>query len=154
TFNNLPAAGKSMTVAEVLANLPPGWDLGSVAVSGDDNASVNGSTATLDVDPGEAITVTFTDAKRGHIIVNKVAVGGNDTFSSDASGGPDPAYADFTLSGGQTPNDQELKPGLYSLSELALGGWDLTGVSISDPSGGSSRAGNTVTLDLAPGETI
>src|ERR1044071_4501524 len=67
-----------------------GWDLTNVqVVSGDiDNGSTtSGSTATLDLDAGEVITVRFTNTQRGQIIVEKQTNpdGSVETFEFDPS---------------------------------------------------------------------
>ena len=54
---------------------PAGWDLtGSSARSGDENLATR--TATLSVDPGDAITCTFTNTKRASVTVTKTEAGG------------------------------------------------------------------------------
>ncbi len=67
------------TETEVFENVVPGtyaitesaeagWDLtGLSCVDPDDDSSVNLGTATIDVDPGETVTCTFTNTKRGTI---------------------------------------------------------------------------------------
>jgi uncharacterized cupredoxin-like copper-binding protein len=133
----------------------PAFDLISIAC--DDGASTTPSsgslgtrTATFKVDPGETVKCTFTNTKRGHIIVDKVTNPSGDpqSFNFDANGG---SYADFSLTDAASPNDQQLVPGNYSVSETVPSGWDLT----SSPC--VSSIGDTETaaaLDLDPGETI
>jgi plastocyanin len=117
-----------------------GWDLTSTVCS-------DGSPVTaIAVAAGETVTCTFTNTKRGHIIVDKVTYPSGDpqSFSFDASGG---TYADFSLTDAAAPNDQMLVPGTYSVSEAAVVGWDLTGTICSD--------GSPVTaIALAAGETV
>ena len=60
-----------------------GWDLtNTVCVSSIGDTETAGS---LELDAGETITCTFTNTKRGHIIVDKVTVPANDpqSFSFD-----------------------------------------------------------------------
>ena len=56
------------------------------------------------VGPGETVTCTFTNTKRGHIIVDKVTLPGGDpqsfTFNTTGAG-----YADFSLTDAAAPND-------------------------------------------------
>jgi hypothetical protein len=128
--------------------VPAGWDLTSspcVSSLGDTETA-----AALELDAGETITCTFNNAKRGHIIVDKVTTPSGDpqSFSFDAGGG---SYADFSLTDAAAPNDQTLVPGNYSVSETVPTGWDLT----SSPC--VSSVGDTETaaaLELDAGETI
>jgi len=103
------------------------------------------------VTAGQTAECTITNTKRGHIIVDKVTTGGDATFSFDASGGTDPTYNDFTLTNLQTPNDQVLKPGSYSVTETVPDGWDLS--SVSCVSSIQNTEVNTA-LELDAGETI
>jgi len=129
-----------------------GWDLTDITCNdANSTQNVGSRVATFNVEKDETVTCTFTNTKRGHIIVDKVTVGGDTTFSFDASGGTDPAYVDFTLTGVQTPNDQTLKPGGYSVTETVPDGWDLSSVSCV-----SSIQDTEVdtALELDAGETI
>jgi hypothetical protein len=135
------------TVSEVV---PAGWDLTGVtcAVSGTGGStpSTSGATATIQLAAGDTVTCTYTNTKRGHIIVDKITVPSGDpqSFSFDAGGG---TYADFSLTDAAAPNDQALAPGVYSVSETVPAGWDLTSATCSDGSLVSA-------IDLGPGETV
>ena len=51
-----------------------GWDLTNLVCADPDNGTtmnLGTRTATIDLDPGESITCTFTNTQRGHIIVAK-----------------------------------------------------------------------------------
>ena len=101
-------------------------------------------------DAGETVTCTFTNTKRGHIIVDKVTNPSGDpaSFNFDAGG---TGYVDFSLTDAATPNDQELAPGSYSVSENALAGWDLT----SSPCISSlGHAETAAAINLNAGETV
>lgn len=127
----------------VAENAVSGWDLTSATCDDGSNP------ASIGLSAGEVVTCTFTNTQRGHIIVDKVTVGGDATFSFDANGGTSPTYNDFTLTGVQTPNNQELKPGSYSVSEGALVGWDQTSAvcdgNNNTPASITLGAGQTVT---------
>ena len=102
--------------------------------------------ATFIVDPGEDVTCTFTNTKRGHIIVDKVTDPSGDpqsfTFTTTGAG-----YSGFSLTDAATPNNQEVVPGAYTVSETALAGWDLTSA--------TCDLGETPgSLDVGPGETV
>jgi len=124
-----------------------GWDLTSVVCSDADSVgSVADSNATFHVGAGETVTCTFTNTKRGHILIDKVTNPAGDPASFEF----DPSYgSNFFLTDAATPNDSgALQPGTYSVAELALAGWDLTGTSCSDGSPVSAivlGAGETVT---------
>ena len=124
------------------------WDLTSspcVSSIGDTE-----SAAALELDAGETITCTFTNAKRGHIIVDKVTNPSGDpqSFNFDAGGG---SYADFSLTDAAAPNDQTLIPGNYSVSETVPAGWDLTSSPCVSSIGDTESA---AALELDAGETV
>ncbi|MDW8031907.1 MAG: hypothetical protein RMJ29_08880, partial [Candidatus Bipolaricaulota bacterium] len=89
TFNITTTGGSgSQTFAGVTAGSytvtesapPSGWDFTSLScVDPDNGTTVSGQTATIDLDPGETVTCTYTNTRRGTIVINKTAVGGNDT---------------------------------------------------------------------------
>ena len=116
-----------------------GWDLTSATC--DDGSPVTA----ISLQPGEVITCTFTNTKRGHIMIDKVTDPAGDpaSFEFDSNYG-----ANFTLTDTQAPNDSgAIVPGTYSVAELALAGWDLTGTSCSDQS-------PVTAISLQPGETV
>ncbi len=138
----------------------PGWDLTGLVINDPDGGSsvdLATGTATIDLDPGEAITVTFTNIKRGSITVIKDAVPNDPqdfSFSGGLGGFSLDDDADPTLPASQFFGN--LTPGTYVVTEAALAGWDLTGLVINDPDGGSSvnLATGAATIDLDPGEAI
>jgi uncharacterized repeat protein (TIGR01451 family) len=125
---------------------PAGWDFTSLQCVDEDNgSSASGQTANIDLDPGETVTCTYTNTKRGKIIVEKQTLPDGDPqlFTFSRSYG-----ADFQLSDGQT-NDSgfTLTPGTYSVSETVPAGWDQTGATCSDGSSPGS-------IGLSAGETV
>ncbi len=143
TFSNLDVD----VTYDAAETIPTGWDLTSATCD-------NGETVdSIDLEPGETVTCTFTNTKRGHIVVDKVTLPSGDTqsftFTTTGSG-----YAGFNLTDAAAPNDQALPPGTYSVTETVPAGWDLTGLTCSDPSNAPVRTGNKVTIDLAAGETV
>ena len=117
--------------------VPPGWDLTSAVCS--DGSPVNA----IDLGPGETVTVTFTNTKRGRIIVDKVTSPTADPqeFEFQTNYGNS-----FNLSDASTPNDSGLlSPGTYSVTEIPVPCWDaqITSDDGSDPSA----------IRLSPGET-
>lgn len=118
-----------------------------IVISGD--CSVGGS---VSLQLGDNKTCTITNTKRGHIIINKLSdpSGDSQSFSFDTTGG---SYLAFNLADGQS-NDQELAPGSYSVTEVGITGWNLTGLSCTDPDDGTTIIGATANIDLDPGETV
>ncbi len=97
-------------------------------------------------------TTTFTE--KAHIVVNKVTDPLGDTttlFDFEAS-----YRSDFQMTSDQFSLSHALEEGDYSVTELAEDGWDLTDISIEDPTGGSTYdvEGGTADIDLALGETV
>lgn len=131
-----------------------GWDLNSI-VCDDSNSTGNpvSRSATFNAEAGKTVTCTFTNTKRGHIIVDKVTLPSGDsmTFSFDAQGG---TYADFFLTDAQVPNDQGLVPGTYSVTENAPTGWALTGLTCNDSNGSVDLATGKANINLEAGETV
>src|SRR5215203_6086636 len=92
----------------------------------------------------------------GTVVINKVAVGGNDTFSYTGTGvGIDSAFT-ITTSGGTGSKTfaTNVEPGQKTVTETALAGWTFKTLTCSDPDNGSSVAGATATIDVDPGETV
>jgi len=90
----------------------------------------------------------------GHIIVHKTTVPPGDP--ADFTFDPDYQVANFVLSDGEQYDSGAIIPGTYHVQELAVEGWDLTGLTVTDPSGGSSTdlGTGTATIGMAAGETV
>src|SRR5439155_20048271 len=86
------------------------------------------STASITLAANDTVTCTFTDTKRGQIVVDKVTSPSGDptsfTFNTTGTG-----YGGFSLTDAATPNGQTLSPGAYSVSEPIPAGWVCTGLS-------------------------
>src|SRR2546422_711543 len=89
------------------------------------DVAVTGVKACILLIANDTVTCTFTDTKRGQIVVDKVTSPSGDptsfSFSTTGTG-----YASFILTDPATPNGQTLSPGAYSVSAHALAGWVLT----------------------------
>ena len=144
------------TVSEVV---PGGWDASAIQCqdpSGDSSGSAvpvgpgGTASATFRAAAGETVTCTFTNTKRGRVVVDKVTNPSSDpqSFSFDASGG---SYADFSLTDAATPNSQELATGKYAVSETVPSGWDLTSATCTSSIGDTETPGN---IELDAGETV
>jgi hypothetical protein len=130
----LPRGGYS--VAETV---PAGWDQTGATCS-------DGSPLTnIDLAPGEIVTCTFTNTKRGTIVVRKVTAPVDSTQSFDFT----TSYgAPFTLKNGASNTSAPLVPRVgYTVRETVPTGWTQTGAACSD----GSPVGN---IDLGPGETV
>jgi hypothetical protein len=134
--------------------VPAGWMLESISCD-DPDSSVDktAATATFQVAAGETVTCTFTDAKRGTIVVKKAArpVGDAATFAFTGA-------AAGSIGDGQTITVPSLAPGTYSSTEVVPMGWDLGSIGCDDdqsagPSSGD-RGSATATFHLDPGETV
>lgn len=130
--------------------VPAGWDLKAIACGDSDSSGAVGSaTATFRVAPNETVTCTFTNTKRGTIVVEKLTIPdgapGGFSFTGDAAG---------TLSDNGRIIVQDLRPGRYSSTEATASDWALTGIGCSDTNSSGDLATRTATFDLDPGETV
>nr|WP_255595478.1 DUF11 domain-containing protein [Lysobacter sp. BMK333-48F3] len=122
-------------------------------------ANVAAGAGTSDATPGNN-SATDTDTPTGTIVIVKDAVPNSaQDFAFTTTGTGLSAFsldddADATLP--STRTFIGLEPGSYTITETAQTGWDLTGLSCSDPTGNST--GNTGTgvasVALAAGETV
>ncbi len=133
TFGDLIPA--TYSIEEIV---PSGWTLTSAVCS--DGSTIDA----IDLEPGKRVTVTFTNTKKGSIIVDKVTSPAGDPQEFDFTtnyGKP------FKLSDTSDPNDSgPLEPGTYSVAEIPVPCWDTQitcGVDC-DPSA----------IQLGPSETV
>ena len=118
---------------EVAETVSDGWDLTDIQCSDSDSATPstsNSATATFNVDPGETVSCTFTNTKRGTIDLTKLAVGGDSEFdfTEDTTGSVQPF--DITTVDGTANPVKLTAPGneTYTIIEAAEDGWDLTNI--------------------------
>jgi CSLREA domain-containing protein len=132
---------------------PAGWDfVGVVCGDPDGGTTTSGATANIDVDPGETVTCTYTNRKRGRVVVQKSAVGGDETFSYTGGLG---SFTITTSGGTGSQVFNNVVPGVYAVTEGAPpAGWDFVGVVCGDPDGGTTTSGATANIDVDPGETV
>ena len=138
-FNNLLPG-----TYDVAETVPGGWDLASATCSDGSNP------ASIGLSPGEEITCTFNDVKRGEIRVDKVTnpAGSMQSFAFALTGGPDSLNVPFSLTDGSPLfTSGAIKPGAYSVAETVPQGWTMD---LSDCSDGSSAG----SIALEPGETV
>src|SRR5439155_1479145 len=131
--NDQTLAPGSYSVSEAV---PAGWDLtglscasslgtSTVTTTAPPVAGPGTATASITLAAGDTVTCTFTDTKRGQIVVDKVTSPSGDptsfSFSTTGTG-----YASFSLTDAATPNGQTLSPGSYSVSETVPMDWIAT----------------------------
>jgi hypothetical protein len=149
--------GVTYTVAETV---PAGWDLTSrvcvetVAGAGGSTFPASGTTQPASITPaaGATITCTFTDTKRGKIIIDKVTIPSLDpqNFAFTLTGGPSALNASFGLTDASTPFDSGLilpGSGFVAGETLPSAEWVLTSALCND----GSPVGN---INVSPGETV
>jgi hypothetical protein len=129
---------------DVTESTPEGWDLSGASCDNGDPADE------VVLDAGETVTCTFTNSKRGSIVIDKVTqpAGDGQEFSFDLTGPNGFTAQSFKLADGTTPHDSgAVRPGTYSASESAVAGWDLSNTTCSD--------GSPVTaIAVGPGEKV
>jgi hypothetical protein len=137
---NLPA-GSGYSLAEAV---PTGWDLTAAVCS-------DGSPVTdIAVSPDETVTCTFTNARRGTIVVEKQTdpdgASGSFLFTGDAAG---------TIGDGGRITVADLVPGTYTSTEVGpTAGFDLASVVCDDADSSGDVANRTATFRLGAGETV
>lgn len=133
--------GSGYSAAETV---PAGWD--QTGATCDDGSPVTN----IAVSPGETVTCTFTNTKRGHIIVHKITdpAGSTASFDFTLKDGPSNLDSSFSLKDGEQNDSGAIKPGSgYKVAETVPDGWDLSTATCSD----NSPIDN---IDVAPGETV
>jgi hypothetical protein len=99
----------------------------------------------LELDAGETITCTFTNTKRGNIIVVKQTDPDGSTVQFEFN--PSWSGTNFFLVDGGSEDSGLMVPGMYSVSEIVPSGWTLSSATCDDGSPVSA-------IDLDPGETV
>ena len=128
----------------------PGWRLVDVACTGGSVLTADPATgvALIDLQPGEDVVCTYSNAKNGTITVTKnatgAAAGDAFTFTGDLAG---------TISTGQSLSGS-FADGTYAISEIVPAGWDLANIVCT---GGTviytGGEGANPTPSFAPGDT-
>ena len=143
TFGGVSAQGGYSLSESAVA----GWDLSSATC--DDGSAVSN----INVSPAEDVTCTFTNRKRGSIVVIQDSQPDDpQDFSFTAGGGLSPSSFSLdddtngTLSNTRTFSSVEAGNG-YSVAQSQPAGWHLTSATCDDGSPVSN-------IDVAPGETV
>lgn len=126
----------------------PGTYYWQAHYSGDQN-----NTPATSVCTSEVLTVLATSTPPGRIIVDKVTTpsGAAKSFTFDVSGA---GYADFSLTDGATPNNQQLASGTYRIREVSTSGWNFTGATCSLNGASSTPYTQNNTIALGSNDTI
>ncbi|MGI6251597.1 MAG: Cna B-type domain-containing protein, partial [Anaerolineaceae bacterium] len=141
------------TVSETV---PPGWKQKSaVCVSSIGSAQAPDN---INIVAGETVTCTFTNTKRGNLILRKMT----DPVT-------DPKLVKFTfyhpnatgisrLGHGEQISSRDLDPGAYTFTEKVPAGWSLSSVVCDDERSATPStfdlAAGTATFNIDPGETV
>ncbi|MFT3892851.1 MAG: SdrD B-like domain-containing protein [Anaerolineales bacterium] len=131
------------------------WDFSGIKCTGDNGNTIvyPGSTQVqIYLDAGENIVCTFTNTKRGTIIINKFTSGGDGTFGFTTTGGNSfpSSFNITTVNGSGSQTFSNVAAGAYSISETTLQGWDLTKAACSTgtPDSFTVEPGGTVTCSF------
>ncbi len=155
TAANLAAGSYTVTEAEHANYKLTGLTCVDSATGSPSTGDVATRTVTINVEPGETVTCTFTNTEDDTITVEKVTIpASNDSFGF---GG---ALGDFTVAAGQLKGFNGLSAGSYSMIEddPTAAGYALTGISCVDSVTGQTFQGNTATrrvdMNLVAGEAV
>ncbi len=102
--------------------------------------------ASITLAAGQTVHCTFTNTKRGRIIVDKVTnpAGSSQSFAFTTTG---TGYNGFSLTDAAAPNNQSVVPGAYTVGETPVAGWTSDG-------GICDNQQTPGALTVAPGQTV
>ncbi|HET9476939.1 MAG TPA: hypothetical protein VFP63_05585, partial [Dehalococcoidia bacterium] len=121
-----------------------GWVLTSTTCS--DGSPVNA----INVGAAEDVTCTFVNAPVGNVVIQKVCVGGNESFGFTGTLG---AFGLSCVNGSAGQSFNSIPVGSKTVTESAPpAGWSFTGLTCDDP--GAVITGPTATFTLDAGETV
>jgi uncharacterized repeat protein (TIGR01451 family) len=154
TFSGTNYGSKSVTEAATA-----GWTLTDVSCTGATNSG-SGSTATVDVNPGDNVVCTFTNVKDATLTITKNAIP-NDAqdFAFTTTGTGSAAFnsgfsldddADPALPNTRTFTFDGTQLGAKTVTEGPTAGWNLTGLTCSK----GSTAGSTASVTLTAGDAV
>ncbi|NYG20567.1 putative cupredoxin-like copper-binding protein [Agromyces hippuratus] len=153
-YSNVVAG--SYTVTEVLTSSHVG-ELQACVESrpggADNGSSVQGLIGSIDLDPGETITCTYSNTQLGKIIVDKnVTFDSNQSFDFEYT--EEAGTTSFALTGSADPWESDLlEPGTYSIEELGETNWQLQSLECVGSDGVEYDDG-MATIELLAGEVV
>jgi acyl-CoA thioesterase len=177
TYANTPVGTYTITEDAV-----PGWELDSLmctdTATGGVASTVQGGTATINLDAGETVTCTFQNDQQGSIRIIKDADPNSaqdfefdvtaqpaatmpasfqldDDGNTDDTDAPGTANDDDQLTNDRTYSNQAI--GSYTITEDPVDGWELDTLVCTDGDQNgtpSTTQGATATIELDPGETV
>ena len=132
----------------------PGYDLTNLVCtdpSGGTTTSLLARRASIDLAPGETVHCTYTNTRRGRIIVEKITDDGNGSFEFTSDTLTPSPFTLTTTGAGAANKDSRpfgnLVPDLYDVAETVPDGWNLV-------SGTCDDGSDPAAIDLSPGETV
>ena len=156
TFSSL--ATGSYTVSEAAS---AGYTTTLECDDPDGGSATDGATATIDIDPGETVTCTFTNTELGSLTIVKEAKPEDGTdfgFTSDIPGGAtfnlDDANPDDGDGISQSIKFDNLANGSYDITETLPSGWQLNSTACSGGSDNGSLIDQTLSVVLGVGEDV
>jgi hypothetical protein len=141
----------------VTETLLSNWDLTNLSCTGPATTNPGTGRVSIQLDPGEDITCTFENTKRGTVTIIKDATpdhGQDFGFSGDLGG--------FTLdddgpAGSAVSNTRsftQVRPATYVVTETLVTGWDLTGIPCTGGTTTPNLGAGNVSIQLGPGQVI
>jgi len=134
--------------------VPDGWQL--INITNNDSGttgSVDKATGrtTVELEPGEDVTCTYTDRQTGSITIIKDSVPDSMGFFNYTTTG----LGGFGLAGDTQTTFTNLTTGSYSVTELVPPGWIFTNLTcVETATANSSHVGATSNIVLEPGENV
>lgn len=143
--------GEQLTGAQVTA----GWYRSGLAC--DDptsDSATTGSTATIKVNAGETVTCTWTNTKKGRIvIVEQATPASSDSFPFTST---IPGSSSFSLvpTTGSTSTSFTVDPGTYGVTQNTPPAWLLSSLDCDDSDSTQTTTNPAASIVVAPGETV
>ena len=134
-----------------------GWTLTNlVCTGGGANTSTAGAVATIGLNPGEAVTCTYTNTQNASLDIEKLSVGGSGTFDYAVDGSGLAPFTRDTAVANPTTNAPfpftGFQLGTKDVQETPEAGWTLTNI-VCSPNGADITIGTGVAGTFAQGAT-
>lgn len=139
------------TLSELPIDGYDGLEMTCVETTDRTATTVDGLSATIELDPGETVTCTVSNAEWGVIVVDKETVPAGAGTEFDFALAGDGVDESFALTDDAAPYVQRVAPGDYTVTETELEGWMLTDASCTD---GAVLDGTSTTAFVDLGDTV